>query len=95
MYSFKTDDDKESKKAKGIKKLVVKNELKFSDYKKSLLGVVKTDIQQKTTFNTIRSYKHELFSVSLSKIGLCAFDDKRYLIDNVKTYAYGNYKINK
>ena len=93
MYAFKIDDNHESKKAKGIKRLVVKNELKFEDYKTSLFGRVKTDIQQQTNFNTIRSYQHELYSISLSKIGLCAFDDKRYLIDNVNTLAYGNHNI--
>ncbi|MFN9999704.1 MAG: hypothetical protein ACK559_01120, partial [bacterium] len=90
MYAFKTDKY-ESKKAKGVKKLVVKNELKFQDYKRSLFGVTRTDIQQQTNFNTIRSYKHEVYTIS--KIGLCSFDGKRYLIDNVNTYAYGHYKI--
>ena len=93
MYSFKTDDEHESKKAKGIKKLVVKKELRFNDYKRSLFGSIKGDIQQTTTFNTIRSYKHEVYTIKQSKIGLCSFDDKRYLIDNVNTYAYGHYKI--
>jgi hypothetical protein len=93
MYSF-TTDDYESKKAKGIKRSAVK-ELQFSDYYRSLLGGVAHDIQQKVNFNTIRSYKHELYSISQTKIGLCSFDDKRYLIDNVSTYAHGHFKINK
>ena len=46
MYSFKTNDEYESKKAKGIKKLVVKKALRFNDYKRSLFGSVKGDIQQ-------------------------------------------------
>ena len=61
MYSF-TTDDYESKKAKGIKRSAVK-ELKFSDYYRSLLGGVASDIQQKTTFNTIRSYKHDRYQI--------------------------------
>jgi hypothetical protein len=93
MYTFKTDD-KENKKANGIKKTVVKNELKFDDYKRSLFGTTKVDIQQSTTFNTIRSYKHDVYSISQTKIGLCSFDDKRYILDdNISTYAYGHYKI--
>ena len=95
MYSFVTDDKYESKKAKGVKRSVVKNELKFNDYKRSLFGETKSDIQQLVQFNTIRSFKHEEDSISQTKIGLCSFDDKRYLIDNVSTYAYGNYKIKK
>ena len=95
MYAFTTDDTYESKKAKGVKRSVVKNELQFSDYSRSLLGGVRRDIQQKVNFNTIRSYKHELYSISQNKIGLCSFDDKRYLIDNVNTYAHGHHRIIK
>ena len=36
-YSFLTDDGKEDKKAKGIKKCVIKKMIKFNDYKKCLL----------------------------------------------------------
>ena len=50
-----------------VLKLVVKKE--FNDYKRSLFGSIKGDIQQTTTFNTIRSYKHEVYTVKLSKIG--------------------------
>ena len=92
MYSFKTEEY-ESKKAKGIKKLVVKKDLKFDDYKRSLFGSTKTDIQQTTKFNTIRSYKHDVYTIEQSKIGLRSFDDKRYLIDNINTYAYGHKNI--
>ena len=92
MYSFKTEEY-ESKKAKGVKQSVVKNELKFNDYKRSLFGTEKSDIQQMTKFNTIRSYKHEVYTIEQSKIGLCSFDDKRYLIDNINTYAYGHKNI--
>ena len=93
MYSFKTADEHESKKAKGIKKLVVKKELRFSDYKRSLFGSTMTDVQQTTKFNSIRSYKHDIYTIEQCKIGLCSFDDKRYLIDNVNTYAYGHKNI--
>ena len=52
--------------------------------------VLKGDIQQTTKFNTIRSYKHEVYTIEQSKIGLCSFDDKRY---NINTYAYGHKNI--
>ena len=43
---------------------------------------------------TIRSQNHELGSYELNKISLSCFDDKRYISDNgIKSYAYGNYKI--
>ena len=94
MYSFKTDDEHVSKKANGIKKKVVEREINFDDYKRSLFGITKEDMQQKTSFNTIRSYQHELYTITQNKIGLCSFDDKRYILDdNVSTYAYGHHKI--
>ena len=95
MYSFKTDDEHVTKKANGIKKSVVEREIKFNDYRKSLFGTTKEKMQQTTSFNTIRSYQHELYSITQNKIGLCSFDDKRYILDdNISTYAYGHHKIN-
>ena len=38
LYFYKMLDDKESKKCKGIKKLVVDKTLSFEAYKKYLLG---------------------------------------------------------
>ena len=37
-YSYLTDDGKEDKKAKGTKKWIIKNMIKFNDYKKCLLN---------------------------------------------------------
>ena len=37
-YSFLTDDGKENKKPKGTKKCVIKNKIKFNDYKKCLFS---------------------------------------------------------
>ena len=36
---------------------------------------------------------HELFTMQVDKRGLCAYDDKRYLLDNVRSLAYGHYQI--
>ena len=68
MYSIKTDDEHVSKKANGIKKSVVAREIKFNDYRKSLFGTTKEKIQQNTSFNTIRSYQHELYSIMTTDI---------------------------
>ena len=94
MYSFKVHDEEkkkdiETKKIKGVKKNVVKKEVTFNHYSRSLMGEKKEDIQQTSKFNCIRSFKHQLYSVSVSKIGLNSSDDKRYL----NTYAHGHYKI--
>jgi hypothetical protein len=44
--------------------------------------------------NMIRSYKHQLYSVTLNKRSLSCFDDKRYLLDDgIHSWAYGHYRI--
>ena len=37
-YAYQIDDNEEVKRAKGTKKCVIKEELKFNDYKKCLLN---------------------------------------------------------
>ena len=93
MYAFKVDN-KDKKRAKGIKKCVIKKELKLEDYKRSLFGNIKEDIQQMTSFNTIRSYNHQLYSITTNKVGIASTDDKRFVLsDSVNTYAYGHKNI--
>ena len=43
-------------------------------------------------FRNIRSIKHQLHTTEISKIALSPYDDKRYLVDNCKSPAYGHYK---
>ena len=46
------------------------------------------------TFNVIRSRNHQLASLSLTKTGLCAFDDKRLVLgDNIHTLAHGHWRV--
>ena len=98
LYSFKLFDAEknkmaETKKLKGVKKSVVKKHVKFSDYYKSLMGEVKEDIQQNVSFNCIRSTKHQVHSLTVNKISISAADDKRFLLDHIRTLAHGHYKI--
>ena len=51
MYAFITEDNHESKKAKGINKSVVDNELKYEDYKMVLFN--KSDMRNE--MNKIQS----------------------------------------
>jgi len=61
MYSYKIyqSNDKHNK-AKGIKKSVVKKEISYDDYYRCIMGQSANDIMQKTTFNTFRSYNHDM-----------------------------------
>ena len=42
---------------------------------------------------SIRTHHHQLFCETVQKTGLSAFNDKRYLINAIESYAYGHYKI--
>jgi hypothetical protein len=92
MYCFKyTKGSKEQvkKTAKGIKSNVIQNKLTFADYYDAILG---DRAKQMVEMNCIRSKNHNLVSQTVNKVGICAYDNKRYLLpDGVSSYAYGHY----
>ena len=88
MYSF-VCADKEEKRAKGISRVCVKKDLSFDKYKHTLFN----ETQNQSNMTLIRSHNHQLFCESISKTGLSAFDDKRYLLNEVESLAYGHHKI--
>jgi hypothetical protein len=77
MYSFKTETF-EKTVCKGTKKSVVKKFLHFDLYNQIVRGVNDRYYTMNEN-NTIRSMKHQLCSVKINKVSLCAFDDKRYI----------------
>ena len=90
MYSYVKDNEKGEKTAKGIKKSVIKNNIKHEDYKRTLIN----EEQMRHKMKTIRSHRHQLGSYKINKVSLSCFDDKRYIHDNgTSSYAYGHYKI--
>ena len=90
MYSYIKNNEKGRKIAKGIKKNVIKNDLKHEDYKNVLL----TNKQLHHKMKHIRSQKHQLGSYEINKVSLSCFDDKRCIHNNeITSYAYGHYKI--
>jgi len=83
MYSFQAPS-KNFKKAKGIQKLYVRKHVRHENF---------LEVLRKThrKFCAIRSTKHEVNTVEVTKLCLCAFDDKRYILDDgVHTLAYGH-----
>lgn len=91
MYAVKCGCITKMKKAKGVKKYVLKNQITFNDYKNC---IDKNTIVIKSQ-NTIRSKKHTLFSIRQEKIALSPFDDKRFICSNgVDTLPWGHYSIN-
>ena len=90
MYSYIKDNDQVGKTAKGIKKIVIKKDIKHKDYKETLFN----NKQIHHTMKTIRSKNHQLGSYEINKVSSSCFDDKRYIHnDGMTSYAYGHYMI--
>ena len=90
MYSYVKEDGGCGKTAKGIKKSVIKKDVKHVDYRNTLLN--SEQMHHKT--KTIRSENHQLSSYEINKVSLSCFDDKRYIHEElVSSYAYGHFLI--
>ena len=85
MYSYVKDNEKGGKTAEGIKKNVIKNNIKHEDYKNTLIN----NEQMHHKMKTIGSQRHQLGSYEINKVSLSC-----YIHDNgTSIYAYGHYKI--
>ena len=72
-YTYLIDDDSENKKAKGIKKCVIKRRLMFENYK-NLLFTDKTILKSQLRF---KSNHHNVYTEEVNKISLNSNADKR------------------
>ena len=75
VYSILTTSKKETKKAKGVKKSVVKHRVKHSNYIDCLLNE-RTYLHNMTSF---RSSSHLITAITQNKKSLTPYDDKHYL----------------
>jgi hypothetical protein len=89
IKSFKTEM-KEKKVCKRIKKQNIEK-IRFEMYKDCLFNNKET---RESVCNII-SKKLKLYSVVIDKVALSPYDDKRYLVNQIKTLPYGYYKIDK
>ena len=91
MYSYRVLGQPDThRRAKGIQKTVVRQRLRHEDYLKQLHNPERTTL----TNCRIQSDKHNLFTITQAKSGLCCFDNKRFLMeDGVNTLAIGHYKL--
>lgn len=88
MYSIKVGGVEKVKKAKGVKKSVLKREIKFQDYVDCLMNKCSITKNQRT----FRSKLHNMFTITQSKVALSPFDDKRYILENnIDTLPWGHY----
>ena len=93
MYSIKLSEFKSKATAKGIKKSVTKA-LKHEKYSDAIFGTTNEELRQTVSFNLIRSQNHQVNTIKINKVGLCAYDDKRYILeDNINSYAHGHHMI--
>ena len=85
-YSYLVDDGGSDKKAKGTKKCVIKQRLKFNDYKDCLLNN-ETILKSQQRF---KSEIHNVYIEKMNKIALSSNDDKRLqTFDRITPYPYG------
>ena len=93
MYSLVYQEDEkliEKKTAKGIKKSVIKQHTRHQHYKDCLFDRT----IHMSAMTQIRSYDHQLFNITINKLGLSPFDDKRYILeDGITSLAYGHWRI--
>ena len=75
---LKEPEEEEIRKAKGVKKNVIKKSITFEDYKKCLFSEEKVLKEM----NIIRSKNHDIYSMSVNKVALSANDDKRIICSN-------------
>ena len=75
--------------AKGIKESVKRAHLRHSQYVDALKTLSTYNVQQ----NLLKSKKHTIYSISIKKVGLNAFDDKRWICqDGIHTLAHGHWR---
>ena len=85
-YAFAQGEDKETKKAKGTKKCVIKKNLKLEDYKRSIFNNEDIIISQLR----FKSDHHNVYTEEINKVAISSNDDKRLqTFDRVTTYQYG------
>ena len=92
LYTFKVEEKGETRKAKGVKKNVIKKSLSFDDYKKCLF----TEEEVMKEMNIIISQNHDIFPMTVYKVALSSNDDKRMICPNkIDTLALRSIKIIK
>ena len=98
MYSLKVhkraSTPQEKKTGKGIQRAHLKEKVTHDDYRRCLMSDERKDQQQLAGWNTIRSTKHAISTLEINKVGLCCYDNKRWLKDDgIESLCYGHHRI--
>lgn len=90
VENMKVKNVEKMKKAKGVKKNVLKNQISFDDF----LNCIQNNCTVIRFQNSIRSKLHKVFTVRQKKVALSPFDNKRYILQNkIDTLPWGHYQI--
>src|SRR5436190_24178435 len=80
----------EKKRSKGVKYAHMEKGVRFEHFRRCLFD----QETHMSTYNTIRSFNHNLHSITQRKKALSYFDDKRYILDDkIHTLPFGHYSI--
>ena len=86
LYTILRADEQLIKKAKGVKKYVIKKQMNFENYKDALFNKQKYT----HTMNMLRSIHYNIYGLTVNKTTLSPLDTKRYTNpDGITTNAYG------
>ena len=89
MYSILKSEGN-IKKAKGVKKNVVKKQIIHENYKEALFD----QIVFRHGMNSLRSMNHQIYGLHINKFSLSPLDTKRWIKeDGINTLAFGHYEI--
>lgn len=80
-----------SRRCKGTKKYIVRDELTYNNYIDVLYNKKNIDKYN----NGIRSKDFKISSLTVLKTALCCYDDKKYMIDEKTCVPYGHYSLLK
>jgi hypothetical protein len=79
------DENHNTKKAKGVSKVVLKKEITHKDF----IDVLETGKSISKDVISIRSFDHQLYTVKQKKVVLTSWYDKMNMISNVECVPYG------
>ena len=89
MYAYEMCDGVEKKTAKGVKRYVTESKMSTEDFKTCLFSE-----ETKThSMYSIRHMNHVLYTTKSCKVSLSPYDDKRFLLSNIRSLSYGHTHI--
>jgi hypothetical protein len=112
MYAYSTEEKEEKRAKgvssvmvkedkENVRKVIMRKEegkqittdfIRLKDYKDVVFNKTNLYVEQKS----IRSYKHQIYTIQQRKLALSGIDTKRYILeDGISSLAYGHYKIPK